>query len=134
MVFIFSLIKALIFFLTIKLVASNTTLMIVLASIAGAFGSSYPVYKESRNKKNQCEEWQYTIAATNRKSSKRMADKLKRAGLSVSTSEGYTYDKSSILMIHVDSVTKDDSRLIWNIIEKDSKVKIVKDIESFVKR
>ena len=133
-VFLFSLLKALLFFYVIKSVSTNSNTIIILASIAGALGSAIPVYFKSKNKKNIEEVWQFDIVCQSRSQSKKLADDFRKMRIEILTSELYNDKIDRVLCVSAISNNSRESKSIISNIPSGCRVRIQKDIESFIKR
>ncbi len=67
-------------------------------------------------KTNKDKIWIYNILANSQEESKELADILRECDLDVYTNKGYNFDVDKILDVKVISNSRDDSRIIENLI------------------
>lgn len=133
-VFVFSLLKSLLFFFMIKTTVDNTAIVLILASLFSAIGSAYPVYIKSKNKKNVQEIWEYTITCKDRNQSKELSDTLRNEGITILTSEGYSESIDKILIVTAISKNSSSGKIIENCIPSGCIVSVREGIRSYIKK
>lgn len=133
-VFIFSFIKSVLFFFVVKVTAVNDIKILIIASIFGGFGSSLPVLFKSKNRANIEEIWEYRLTCESKKTSKNLADQLRRQKIDIFTSNGYNTEIDKVLIVNAIAHCSKESKIIMNTLPKGCRVQIRKDIESFVKK
>lgn len=103
------------FYLTllVKVAKNNSIAGIVIICMATFLGSYFPMRKTNKDKI-----WIYNILANSKEESKELADILRDCKLDVYTNKGYNFDVDKILDVKVISSSRNDSRIIENLIPK----------------
>ncbi|MBV1816990.1 hypothetical protein [Clostridium cochlearium] len=101
------------FYLTllVKVAKNNSIAGIIIICMATFLGSYFPMKKTNKDKI-----WIYNIIANSQEESKELADILRECNLDVYTNKGYNLDIDKILDVKVISNSRDDSRIIENLI------------------